>query len=429
MTSRKTSVLALLLGAVILERIAYFSLKTGLPLFLRQQGASDTSFGLILMAAQAASVVGLILGGAGAYRYGPFATAAMGTALSALGHCAIAIDAPTLLGLSLVSIGGGTLSPCLVLAAAELLVWKDSDAPPSPYHITILTAFAIILSLTRDIGGFLGPLFSGIVSLMADRPTLRILQTVLMFGAAALSAGAYRMISPPAPSLSQAGPTGPYRKPSAPSKSKQKPVGFPMEVLGLMLVVLFSNAVGHAPSLAMRKASLGPDTVWLVAVQPFTYIVTAVIALAGLREEIRKRSNFAPLFLYGAGSLVIALGMVIELLNAGGSNALTAFQVALIGIGLVASDAVPMAYAALALHRRWAVLAVVAWIIIERGIEYLLGLLGMAEGMRLPLVMLSAPLGICAGVLLVKRSARVYGELFPASMTMPDASEGNRSGS
>ncbi len=414
MTSRSLLALGLLLAAIAVERFGYFGLSAFLAIDLNDQGASASSIGLTFTLLQVLSFVGIIAGGAVAYKLGPRATAVVGAGIATLGHFALAGGLPTVVAASVIGLGAGVLRPCPVVAAADAFAWEDGDAEPAPHRFTAVVAFAIAMGCAVNIGGFIAPITGAYLRSSMGRVIAESANGAVMIVAAALAGAALFLRSDSRGASSEGAAAGPYRKP--PERPAHAQTVRASSIAGFALLMVptlayFAAISTRSPSIELLSRQ---GMLWILALNPAARFVTAIVAFVLLCFAVRERWTTPPLFLYGIGAVVLALGLVPGAAADDSSVGLYAVSTVVMGAGSTFVDAVPMAYAALARRGRAATLVVAGWLVATGSCGRLLGALAALDVMRAPLLALFGLVVLVAGVAFVVLGRRLHYKYFAA---------------
>jgi MFS family permease len=409
MRVRGLSSLALLLAAVVVERVAYFGGRTFLTLELHDQGLSTLSVGTTTAMLQGVVLLGMLVGGAAALGLGPRGTAVVGLLVSAAGHFAQAAGAPVVAGAGVVAFGAGMFRPCIFVAAAEVLAWDDeSPAPPGPHRFAAVSAFAVVAQAAINVGSFLGPMMAGMLRNVSWR-AVHAGGGAEMLLATLLAAGALVVGLPRRRPTIAAPEVGPYR--AAPPPAPAVPVKAALGGVGILLAAEAVFTVGASmtspPYEMLRTARLE----WLFAITTLAAFVASICLFGLLLVATLQRWSLPPLYLYGAGLVVFGLGLGV--IAAGSSSvAIYALGASVSGIGEAAAYGVPIAYAAIAVRGRTATLVVAGWSAVLVMVSTASSAFTYVDEVRTPLLLTCALLDLGIGAAMVVFARRLHQGFF-----------------
>jgi len=414
MRNRNLGALALVLGALVLESFAFFATAMVLSLDMSHRGESTLAMGQLYTGRQGIVLLGIVAGGAVALALGPRVTAAAGALVAAGGYLAMAAGAPLLVGMGAAAFGAGVLRPCPWVIAAEALAWDEgSPAAPAPHRFAAVAAFAAAAHVAANVGGLLGPMLGGLLgNWMGFAVVYRSAGASMVLASALLAAAA--VLGRAARGATGARAAGPYRE-AAPTAAVSAPsVGRVLEGMAILLVpqaaYWVGSSLGLPPSSLDTKASTLGILLALANVVGFcaSVVVCAILAGAPL-----GRGTKPPLLFCGAGLLVFASGLG---LLAAGSSSVVLFAVgsAVAGAGGAAVSSVPIAYAAIAIRGRAATLFVAGWSVVGALVSPLSTGLGNLDGVRTPLLAVTAALCLSAGVGLLRYGRQLHRYFDPA---------------
>jgi hypothetical protein len=408
MNLRGLSALGLLLVAVVLERVAYNGEHSVLLFQLRAQGMplSETSRTQLML--QGILLVGTLACGAVGFVLGPRATAVVALLTTAAGYVALAAGAPITRSAALVFFGSGMFRPCVFAAAAEVLAGDDeSPAALGPHRFAAVSAFAVATYAAATVGGLSSSLtgaafrHGGWVDFYAVCGALAILAALLVAGAALLG------LRTRARDMADAGPDR-AAPPPAPSAQVFAAVVGVAILLGAQVVYVVGTSVTWVPPALLS----GDGMSWLSRVNPVAALVASVFVFGLLLAATLRRRSLSLLSFYGAGLAVVGVGLGIVAVAGSSSAALYALGSAVTGSGEAAAYAIPLAYAALAVRGRTAMLVVAGFLAVLMLANTIISPLSHLEGVRTPTLVTCAilALGIAAVILVFAR--RLHRGLF-----------------
>ncbi len=406
MKRRGLLAMGLLLAAVVVERAGFSCARTTFAVQLHDQGETVASIGTIFDVQQGLFLLGMLAGGAAALRLGPRLTAAAALVLAAVGHLANAAGVPLVAGAGIVFVGVGMFRPCLYTAAAEVLLGDDeSPSAPAPYRFAAVSAFAVATHAAMSFGGFFGPLQSGLLTGESFGP-VHVAAGVETLLAAALAGGAVLLGVSSGGAARPATDAGPYR--AAPPVAPRAPMPVALGGLALLLGADTVCWMGAGVSLPPAELYRGTSGVWISMVGPGATLAASAIVFALLLVASIKRWSMPPLHVYGAGLVVVALGLVPIALAGSSSAGLYAVGAAISGLGEAGATGIPLAYAAIAVRGRAATLVVAGWMTVTLVLSVASASLAGIEGLRTPLLVGSAVLCLGAGAAILAFARQLH---------------------
>lgn len=417
MNARAIAALALLLAAVGLERLGYYTSRAFLSIDLMRSGETASSAGTLFAALRLATIVGIVAGGVVALGLGARATAALGALLAAAGHLTLALGAPIAVGAGLIAFGAGVLRPCPVSAAAALLAWDDrGPSRPGPHRFAAVAAFATLAYVAINAGGVLGPAIAGLLR--------QAYSFAMIYG---VSAGLLLLATIAAAIAALLGlgdddkdrtrrDQGPYRVPEPVQPSAPLNAGLAFAGLAILLAPEVVSMMGRAVSEPPTSILSGPNGAWIFTVNPVATGFTALLVFAVLLVAALQRSTRPPLQLYGLGLVIFGLGLVFAgVVGVGvGGDAVGVFAVgeAVRGVGEAAMYGVPVAYAAIAVRGPNATLVVAGWLAASSVLGLITNALGAVDLLRALLLWLCVLAALGGGVALLAFGKKMHGAFF-----------------
>jgi hypothetical protein len=152
---------------------------------------------------------------------------------------------------------------------------------------------------------------------------------------------------------------------------------------------------------------------WLYSVNPAAVGLASFFVFGLLVVATVQRWSLPPLYLYGAGLVVVALGLVV--IAGSSSVVLYALGAAVTGIGQAAAYGVPVAYAAIAVRGRMATLVVGGYLAVLVVVSGASNAIGSFEGLRTPVLVTSALLDLGIGAALLVFARSLHREFFDRS--------------
>lgn len=352
--------IVLLIGGVVLERAAYYGVRSILALYLSRvlampYASIGTAFAVLAWGGFFAS----FLGGAAAIAIGPRATAAAGAACAMLGMGALAVHAPAPIGLLLLTLGGAFVRPAAYAAGAEIVAREDvsaSGAPaaPSARRFVAVGAISAALYCGVNIGAFVSSILAGFLeSHFGAGATFGAFAAIELVAALLLGGAALAGFVGAKPAPARA-PVDPYRSPQA------RPFAAPPAKNGLVgIALLLGPAIlyGLAMELSFPVVKTVYGARWLFSINPLAVAATTAVLSATLAIMAMTRSSVTPLFVVCAGLVIMAVGLLPSAF-AGESTIVAALGALITAVGEAAIGPIVAAYAAVATRPRYATLVV-----------------------------------------------------------------------
>jgi hypothetical protein len=414
MKPRDLAALALLPAATLLERTAYFGAHASLSFDLYRESSSAAVLGRLHLTLQGLVLLGLLLGAVAALRLGPRVTAALGAALAAAGHVALAMGAPILIGAGVAGVGAGMLRPCPVVIAAGILAWDgDSPEPPPPYRFSAVAAFATVASLAANLGGAFGASSAGILH-EPHGLAYRVYAALALLAAGLTGAVAVLGRRGRGAGGAEAPAAGPYREALAPRVDDAGPS---VKELARLAILGAPQAVYWAGEALMKpRPGLGVSAgslQWLHAAATAGTGLASLGLFVALVVESLRRSSRPPLVIPGAGLVILAFG-VLTIPLAGSSSAVGFAAGAFVAGTGQAAAIVLLAYAALAVRGRAATSVVAGWIAAGSVLGAVGGTVAAWDAARVPLSSLCSVLALAGGTALLVRGRALHRAYFDA---------------
>ena len=334
--------LTMLFAAAVALRFAHDAALMTLPMqvtFERRQVPEGID-GML----QVAATAGAIVSGVAALRLGPRVTTAVGAALAAAANLVLALTAlPVQPAAVVLGLGVGMSVPCFLAAAVQTLAGDDSGTP-ALHRVTGVLACAVAYRASEHIEGALAPMLFGAASLRVSTRLLHLVFAVLMLLALGLAVGSARR----ARSAGEAAALPRGRRSGG-------------LLVGLVLVgaPYAAYRFGYAAWAMRRVQQLVRSDMAAILAGLSAGMLISIGALVALVLAAARRASWTPVVYYGAGLVLAALGLVAA--SIGDSPAIHAVGAALGVMTSVVVSAVPATYAALAVRRRAAALAVAGW--------------------------------------------------------------------
>ena len=364
--------LVLVAAAVFLDRIAYYSARSVLFLWMvKDQGMATPSASTAYASLTAVSYVVTVVAGAIAIGVGPRAVAVVGAVFAAAGASLLAASVTPFVSLGVFAIGTGLLRPCMYAIAADAIVSEDrgpdGSLAPSPRRFAAVTAAFFFVYASVNVGSIAAPALGAALyqtrgpgAAFGASFALYVIEIVLAIGLVVVG------ILTKKASLAASAPVDPYRGGGGaggmamgtfgPQEAAASPGGRAIGGVAILAVPTFFYAMGSSLTFSLAHAPRAP---WVQAINPIVVTLVSMVLFVLFLVAAVQRWAFAPLVVWGVGFAVFALGLFPIALSVGegGSPIVYALGSVVVGAGEALVAPVAMAYAALS-SRRGATLAI-----------------------------------------------------------------------
>lgn len=408
MSSRILGSLALLIGAVAIERFMYYGYRSFLPITLMDRmQLTSSKMGMVFALMTIVTIVASLVAGGLAFLVQPRLIATGGALVASLGLVVFAMassEGAAITGLLLGALGSGLVRPCAYGYAARVLTFEGETelAPASGRRFLSMACFMALLLAAINVAAFLAPPIFGV---LMQRVGFRV-PTLLCVALSVLASAAFGvsvLVDPErrAPSSTPAAQTA-YR--TEPGTEGAQPGSNPVAIVGALTLAL-PGALAYLVESAVNRPQDGDyrQFGFLQSAQGAGSVLASLVVFVVLLVLAQNRSRLSVAMLVGVGYVVFAAGATSMLLS---PFVMRLFGMTVMGLaeplyGLAA------VFGALAARGKARTLVVAGFMFILSCGSLLSGPIAAAEGLSTVVTVGGALLLLVTGIVLAALSSRI----------------------